>query len=95
MGVNAVLFSQFLPDHGAADQRTFVFPLSGRERVFLLRAVAQFCATRCPLEIGEGECPMLTWRESYHNLGAIEKVCAAPPQTWIDRLAPEVPSEEL
>ncbi len=87
-----MLFSQFLPDHGPAYERTFVFPLSGRERTFLLEAVTYFCATRCPLQTGEGACPMLTWREGAHHMGALDKVCTAPPRSWAARLSPEMPS---
>ena len=63
-----MLLSQFLPDRREAD-----------ERAFLREAVAHYCATRCPLVTGEGACPMLTWRESAHFGGALEKVCTRPP----------------
>ena len=84
-----MLFSQCLPDGDPVDQRVHILPLSARERAFLLEAVHDYCATRCPLATGEGTCPALTWRESPHHRGALEKTCAVPPTSWAPRLAPE------
>ena len=63
-----MLLSQFLPERREAD-----------ERAFLAEAVAYYCANRCPLVTGAGTCRMLTWRESAHHMGALEKVCTRPP----------------
>ena len=63
-----MLLSQFLPERRAE-----------AERAFLEQAVAHFCATRCPLTTDQSSCPLLTWRESPHHMGALEKVCAREP----------------
>jgi hypothetical protein len=65
-----MLLSQFLPA-----QRTPAEAASN-ELAFVAEAVAHYCATRCPLKTNEGSCRMLTWRESAHHLGALEKVCS-------------------
>lgn len=62
-----------------------LYGLSPDETAFLLDAVEHYCATRCPLAIGQGSCAMLAWRESHHT-GAVERVCKEGPAAWRGRL---------
>jgi hypothetical protein len=68
-----MLLSQFLPERRTPDV------VAANELAFVEEAVAHYCAACCPLKNGEGTCRMLTWRESPHHLGALERVCALPP----------------
>jgi hypothetical protein len=62
-----------------------LYGLAADEAAFLVDAAEHFCATRCPLAVGDGACVLLGWRESVHS-GALQMTCKADAATWRERL---------
>lgn len=75
----------YLDDLGDDDGPTLVLEFNKRQVRLLLEALDHYRRTKCPANVGEGECAMLFWAENTHS-GAIERACTGSCEQLVEDL---------